>query len=60
MAVAVAITASTSVAVAKEDGSGKTSTAQIPAGPQVPVAEVISRNIIPSAEFTGSWQRSKR
>ncbi|EOW2682169.1 efflux RND transporter periplasmic adaptor subunit [Enterobacter hormaechei] len=54
MAVAVAITASTSVAVAKEDGSGKTSTAQIPAGPQVPVAEVISRNIIPSAEFTGS------
>ncbi|WP_257171400.1 MULTISPECIES: efflux RND transporter periplasmic adaptor subunit [Gammaproteobacteria] len=52
---AVAVTANTEVVLANDDASEtQKKTANAPAGPQVPVAVAVSRNIIPSAEFTGS------
>lgn len=52
---AVAVTANTEVVLANDDESEtQKKTANAPAGPQVPVAVAVSRNIIPSAEFTGS------
>ena len=47
------IAAAGAAAFAARDVSGETPPAAAPAGPQVPVAEVIERIITPSTEFTG-------
>lgn len=47
------IAAAGAAAFAARDVSGETPAAAAPAGPQVPVAEVIERIITPSTEFTG-------
>lgn len=41
------------IALATREASGEQPKAAAPAGPQVPVAEVITRTVTPSAEFTG-------
>ena len=53
--VSAAIIATAGIAFARDSGGNdEPAAAAAPMAPQVPVAEVLSRQIVPSAEFTGS------
>lgn len=52
-ALAGAIAAMAGIALASREAAQQAAQAGEPAGPQVPVAEVITRTVTPSAEFTG-------
>lgn len=44
---------------AKDEGKAAAPPAGAPMAPQVPVAEVITRTVAPSAEYTGFWPRPR-
>ena len=58
--VSAAIIATAGIAFARDSGGNdEPAAAAAPMAPQVPVAEVLSRQIVPSAEFTGSLAAPK-